>query len=164
MMNFRGDFIASPGTQKIKWPLYPVQLRHALGSDKYCWLSVTFKDYCYAWDVLSHFQEPLRALFLVNKTSPLLNQKLAGNLTDINVLLEKEFPSSCLRMLLSGYMKHLKKKSQLFYGKEKLKESRKKEQFISASIKSDVCIVHQVVYTLFGASKSQRKDKEYILE
>lgn len=101
MMNFRADFIASPGTLKIKWPLYPIQLWHALVSDKYCWLNVTSKDYCYACDVLSYFQEPLRALFLVSKTSPLLNLKLTGNLTDINVLQEKEFPPFCLRMLLS---------------------------------------------------------------
>lgn len=114
MMNFRGDFIGSPGTLKIKWPLYPVQLWHALGSDKYCSLTVTSKDYYYAWDVLSHFQELLRALFLVNKTSPLLNQKLTGNLTDINILLKKEFPPSCLRMLLSEYMKHLEKKITTF--------------------------------------------------
>lgn len=47
---------------------------------------------------------------------------------------------------------------------KKLKDSRKKEPFISASLKNNVCIVLQIVYTLFGESKSQRKDKEYISE
>lgn len=165
MMNFRGDFIGSPGTLKIKWPLYPVQLWHALGSDKYCSLTVTSKDYSYAFFLCSYFTFPRAA-----EGSFSCQQNFSTSQSKINrePYWHKHPPEERISPFLSEnalvrVYEAPREKNHNFFIK-KLKDSRKKEPFILASLKNNVCIVLQVVYTLFGESKSQRKDKEYISE
>lgn len=126
MMNFRWDFIGSPRIRKLKWLLYPVQQTACTGFRQVLLTKCDLQIFLVILGMYFHISNSHWGLFFLSTKlhSPLLNENLTGNPTDIYIFLKKAsppFPPArppllVLRMLSSEYTKwSALKKSQLFY-------------------------------------------------